>query len=357
MMKKSYLRYVLMVLMGLIGLTGFVACNDDEAGDDEVVASGEDLRVYDGQVYEIQKASKGKGINIVMLGDGFTISDIVGGTYEEVMRKSADYLFALEPMRSLREYFNVYYITAVSMSNSLEGRTAMGCGLQDNGVVGYPSGEVMAQKAMEYVKKLPNFDRNNTIGSVVLNSLDYGGVTYYPFHAGETANYNEMLAVAFTSFHDDGIDGVKFRNVIQHETIGHGLAKLADEYYYSGTEYATAPSAYSRYVYNFYWTYYWYYNISGTSSIASSPVPHIWEPFISDPDYADEALGFYTGAAYYQSGYWRPTDTSIMRNTDSEGAAFNAPSRYAIYLHTMRAAEGYIPTVEEFKAFDKQHRN
>ena len=336
----------------LLFMTVFVACNESDDEVNEGVIEGIDLRAeYDGKVVEIQKATKGQGINIVMMGDGYTMKDIDNGSYDEVMRKAAEYLFLLQPMKSLQEYFNIYYITAVSMTSALDGQSAMGCQVYDGNVNGTPSGSIMTQKAKQYVTKLPNYDAKNTLASIVINSNEYGGVTYYPWHAGETANYDDLISYAYTSLHEGGIDGQKFKNVIQHETIGHGFAKLADEYSYASIGYASAPASYRRLVASFYWPRYWYYNIAGYDT-RNNQLP--WNEFLDDSSYASESLGFYEGANYYLSGYYRATSNSIMRDTEGQ-VKFNAPSRYAIYLHTMLLGEGRIPSVEEFKTFDKAH--
>ncbi len=349
-MKK--LNIFMKILPLLLSMTVFVACNETDEEIDEGVIEGIDLRAeYDGKVVEIQKASKGNGINIVMLGDGYTMRDIEDGSYDAAMRKAAGYLFLLQPMKSLQEYFNIYYITAVSMSSALDGQSAMGCEVYNSIVNGNPTGSIMTQKAKQYVTKLPGYSPDNTVASVVVNSTGYGGVTYYPWHAGETADYDQLISYAYTSLHESGIDGQKFKNVIQHETVGHGYAKLADEYTYATTAYSAAPASYRRLVLSFYWPHYWYYNIAGYET-RNSQLP--WNEFLDDSNYSSEALGFYEGANYYLTGYYRATSNSIMRSTEGQ-VKFNAPSRYAIYLRTMLVGEGRLPTVEEFKTFDLAH--
>ncbi|MBQ3624471.1 M64 family metallopeptidase [Prevotella sp. Rep29] len=350
-MKNNVLRQIWKLLLLLIVVA---ACNEKDDGLDTGVIEGIDLRAeYDGKIVEIQKATKGEGINIVMLGDGYTVQSIIDGSYDEAMRKAASYLFLSQPMKALQEYFNVYYITAVSMNSALDGQSAMGCMVYDNGVNGTPSGSIMTQKAKQYVMKLPDYDPMNTLASIVINSHEYGGVTYYPWHAGETSDYNQLISYAYTALHADGIDGQKFKNVIQHETVGHAFAKLADEYAYNDDAHASVSASYRRLVSSFYWPKYWYYNIAGYAT-RNADLP--WEAFIDDPDYATEDLGFYEGAHYYRAGYYRATSNSIMRDTEGD-VTFNAPSRYAIYLRTMLIGEGRIPTVEEFKTFDKAHRD
>ena len=348
-MKRLHVRFIFPLLLALT--MGFIACNDAAVDDEAQVMRGEDLRQYDRQVFTLQEHTQGRGIKFVLLGDGFTAKDIARGHYDEVMRKSSELLFDIEPMRSLRGYFDVYYVTAVSISSALNGQSAMGCEVSDNVVNGIPSGASMAQRAKEIASLVPGFSVDNTVVSVVVNSNGYGGITYYPFHAGESGDeaYEQQIGYAFTSFHADGIDGFKFKNVLIHETIGHAFAKLSDEYTYSTDDYASASGNLRRQEQNFWWPRYWHLNITGYRNI---DVP--WTPFMGDPDYASENLGLYQGANYYRNGFWRATENSIMRDTDIEGLGFNVVSRWAIFLRTMMIGEGINPDepgmLEELRA-------
>lgn len=70
----------------------------------------------DGEVSLIHQATKGNGINIVMLGDGFNDKDIENRKYDEVLEKASEHLFTEEPMKSLKEYFNVYSVKLFPLS-------------------------------------------------------------------------------------------------------------------------------------------------------------------------------------------------------------------------------------------------
>lgn len=59
----------------------------------------------------VNKASVGKGINVVILGNFFMKDDLkAGGRWEEACKIFMQYFFALEPYKSYRDYFNVYAI-------------------------------------------------------------------------------------------------------------------------------------------------------------------------------------------------------------------------------------------------------
>lgn len=67
-----------------------------------------------GTVTMLQRATKGCGIDVVLMGDAFSDRQVKDGSYEAVMRKVMEYFFAEEPFTTLRDCFNVYAVTAGS---------------------------------------------------------------------------------------------------------------------------------------------------------------------------------------------------------------------------------------------------
>lgn len=72
----------------------------------------------------LQKSTKGKGINIVIMGDAYSDRLINDGTYNNDLSGVIDNIFKEEPLRSLKEYFNVYICFAVSENESPQAVTA-----------------------------------------------------------------------------------------------------------------------------------------------------------------------------------------------------------------------------------------
>lgn len=59
----------------------------------------------------LNKASVGKGIDIVFVGDGFTAEDMKeGGKWQQSLDTINTYMFEIEPFKSYRNHFNVYAI-------------------------------------------------------------------------------------------------------------------------------------------------------------------------------------------------------------------------------------------------------
>ena len=58
------------------------------------------------------------GINIVLMGDGYTDRLIADGTYDNTMNTAMEKLFTEEPYKSFRNYFNVYSVSVVSATSA-----------------------------------------------------------------------------------------------------------------------------------------------------------------------------------------------------------------------------------------------
>ena len=66
-------------------------------------------------------------------------------------------------------------------------------------------------------------------------------------------------------------------------------------------------------------------------------------------------LGLYEGGFVgYDYGIFRPSDDSVMNSTANQTDYFNAPSRWAIYMHIMRLA-GEPCSFEDFLEYDKKN--
>ena len=74
-----------------------------------------DYELEEDEYILLQRATKGKGIDIFIVGDGYDAEDISSGIYLEDMRESIEYFFDVEPYRSYRDYFDVH--TAIALSN------------------------------------------------------------------------------------------------------------------------------------------------------------------------------------------------------------------------------------------------
>lgn len=296
----------------------------------------------DGKVTLLQKATRGRGISVVLMGDGFTDRDIADSTYHRVMAQAVENLFSEEPVRSLRDYFNVYMVAAVSADSGVgkERVTAMSM-VPSNITSDIDFEEANVNK---YVMKVEGIELDRTLAVVVVNSTARNGVTGLLVNqqTGKPRQYSVAACCMI-----DSLQSETFRQVLTHEAIGHGLAKLADEY---GYESNGAPSASDQRMLKLYHQYRWLTNVD----TADSEADVLWSPFIGDSRFANEQIGLYEGAYTYAMGVYRPTSESMMRHNESP---FNAPSRKAIYDKVMELGEGRsVSTVDEFAAFDAEHK-
>ena len=279
----------------------------------------------DGEVMTLQKATVGKGIDLVFMGDMYVDTLLVaGGQYEKDMQAAMECFFDIEPYKSLRNRFNVYTVKATS-PNGHDGKQHK---------FNYNN-----ELVFEYARKIPDIDMENVAITVINYNPNESG-----FLSGETGMWESGSSIAW-------IEEGGPSHIICHETGGHGIAKLLDEYVYSGYEdnhtQEGANENFREWIKTTYHDKGWGMNISATDNPNDVP----WAHFLKDDRYKDE-VGVYRGAWYWPEELWRPSENSIMR--ESNYLWFNAPSREAIYKRVMQLSEGddWTYDYEKFVEFD-----
>ena len=298
----------------------------------------------DGKIDTLQQHAKGEGIPIVLMGDGFVDQELADGTYRRVMEKAMENLFTEEPVKSLREYFDVFMINAVSENNDfgMGYKTAFSCKLAGGNsttIIGDDTSvQIYVGKVLDKEKK-----KENSLAVVILNTSAYAGTTYW----GYQGKNNKLVefAIAYCPVIDN-LDSEHFRQVLVHEAIGHGLGKLEDEYVYSDKgSISTLEIQRIRTMQ----ANRWLQNVDFTASKDTV----LWASFLTDSRYQNEHLGVYEGACTYPKGAYRPSEDSMM---NSNTCAFNAPSRKSLYEKVMKIGTAVEEvTYEDFVAFDIAH--
>ena len=285
----------------------------------------------DGKVITIQKASTGKGINLVFMGDAYTDKDVKSGEYERLMQEAAAEFFSIEPYLSFKNRFNVYAVKVVSKN----GRTGQGYTTAlGTTMTGGVAGTGNREKILQYALKAPDIkDTKNLSVAVMVNSVSGGGI----------AEMIESLQSGIGYYSSMGNVAAGFGATLRHE-MGHAFGFLADEY----STWHESPSqevinGYTR----LYETYGWYANIDFTSD----PKKIKWADFLSDSRYKDE-VGVFEGAINVTNGVYRPSENSMM-NQNVE--YFNAPSRWAIYKRIMELS-GETASFSKFLEYDAINR-
>lgn len=298
----------------------------------------------DGTAEVLQTATQGNGINVVLLGDGYSDRQIADGTYAADMEYAYNSLFTIEPYRPFRDMFNVSYVNVVSATEGYDYYdTALDCGFGDGTYV-YGDNDKCISYALNVVEE---DEVDETLIVVVMNSGRYAGTCHMFYPADASKDYGSGVSVAYFP---KGTDQEMFAQLLHHEANGHGFAKLADEYAYEDMGEIPSPVADDHRRQQNDWG--WWKNVDFTSDVTQVR----WANFIEDERYVNEGLGAYEGGLTYWSGVWRPTQTSIM--VDNTGV-FNAPSREAIYyrIHKLAYGDDWEYDYEKFLEYDAINRS
>ena len=294
----------------------------------------------DGVVTTLQTATKGNGIDIVLMGDAYSDRQIADGTYRTDMEYIYNNIFTEEPYKSFRDYFNVQYVNVVSATEGYEyGNTALAGYFGDGTLVGGNDNAVFNYA----LNAISENEMNEALLIVAMNSDAYAG-TCYMYYPDNNAGYGNGVSVAYFP---RGGDETTFAQLLHHEACGHGFAKLADEYAYDGYIPLSLVEHYALYQK----IAGWWKNVDFTNDLSQIR----WSHFLNDSRYQYDGLGAYEGGLTYRSGVWRPTENSIMRyNT----GGFNAPSREAIYyrIHKLAYGNSWQYDYEEFVEWDARNR-
>ena len=295
-----------------------------------------DYTYGDGDVITIQAHSEGTGIPIVFLGDCYDAADIANNSYLSDTQEAISYFFDIEPYKTYQDYFDVYIVfgksedSGVGTVNTIREAkfgtqySLTGGALENDGTV-----------AFQYAKKADaNMDLTKSLVVMVLNSTDYGGVTYM---------WGDGSAIAICPKSTDPYP-YDFRGLVQHEAGGHGFGKLADEYIYTNA-FIQACSCGNPHLNEFMAgkANGWYKNLSETS--VRDMVP--WSHLMYHPSYSN-TVDIYEGGYFHTRGIYRSEPNSCMNNNIPY---YSAISRQAIVERIMDYA-GLPFNLEDFYTND-----
>ncbi len=322
-MKKWYKFLFLPVL--ILALAG---CSKDD---------DESIDVEDGKVTLLQKHTVGKGFPIVIMCGNSTDRDIVSGKYREAVNWALEGLFSVHPMKSLRDYFDVYEVAAVAYYEDI----------QNTGTTSYVRNDSIDNVYGYACKALGENVDDGVL--IVLNKKkfrSYAYMSHWHYETGSDIPSGFSTAYVWLPLENDGSVIKDYDpSTLLHEAIGHCFAGLADEYIDKENEWD-----------DYEWEKKWimdsqkagdYRNISLDSDVTKT----YWADFAADSRYDFEKLGCYEGAHYRPTGVYRATENSIM---NSSGSYFNVIGRVMIYKRCMKIAYGdsWKFDYEEFVKFD-----
>ena len=281
----------------------------------------------------VQSASKGKGIDIVVMGDAYSDRLINDGTYDRDLNNAIEQIFSEEPLKSLRDYFNVYVTYVVSENETVSGITALDLvfsGLAFHMIAG--NGATID----DYMRAtLPHYGQEALFGCPIPYTIVIANAN---LHAGVCEWYSSGSTTAYSAL---GLDDRDFHYIVCHE-FGHAIGKLADEYDEHGKTFVDYDNFKQACAEGFY----------PNVDITNDPALVKWSRFLQDERYANQGLGVFEGGfTDYAYGIWRPTENSLM---NSAPTGFNAPSREAIYKRVHELADdSFVYDYETFVAFDQ----
>ena len=297
-----------------------------------------DYQYGDGDMITLQEASKGAGVNIVLMGDCFDAKDISEGKYLKAIQDAYGYFFDIEPYLTYKDYFNVYGVFGMSADSGMgtvntirEARFGSQYTLNEGVSPDFET--TFAAACLAPI----NDNVARTLIIMIENSSDYSGLCYM---------WGDGSAVAVVPMSEDPAP-YDFRGLVHHEAGGHGFGKLADEYIYCNAFIQSCDclccshDAELRAMQS----YGFFQNVSLIGSMKDVP----WSHMIYDPQYSN-TVDVYEGAFFHTRGVFRSEPTSCMHNNIPY---YNAISREAMVKRIKKyAGEEY--SFEDFKANDKE---
>ena len=303
-----------------------------------------DADYSDGEVMTLSTATKGPGIDIVFIGDGYDAKDIAKGTFKQNTEDGFKHFFGIEPYSTYKDYFNVYAVVSKSDDSGIGTvntviDTKFGSYFTQNRIKS-PD----ADKCFKWAKHADaSMDLSKSLVIMLMNTSTYEGVTMM---------YGDGSAIACCPVSTDAYP-YDFRGIIQHEAGGHGFGKLGDEYIYhnafiqtcnciDGCEHPQGDDD-TMTSYGVYKSKGWYKNLSMTADAKQVP----WAHLIYHKNYSDK-VDMYEGGYMHTRGVYRSEATSCMNNNIPY---YSAISRQAI-VERIKAYAGETFDFDDFVAKD-----
>ena len=336
---------------------------------------------WDGEVVTLQEGIE--GLDLVIMGDGFIKEDFDDGTYESIMRQAYDEFFSVEPLKSIKKDFCVYYVKAVSpertdaVNTGANGAINSGTKTKFSTVFTANSTSLTGDNDLvrEFAMKAFSTNASARIQDativVMVNQKCRAGTCHNSWYSNNGYDYGRANAVAYCAL---GRYDSERRSIMQHEICGHGFGKLADEYYYTTTGslstslWTTLDSYHSLGLYR---NVDKYIDSSILSQLSSSSYQltttsnvYWHDLFDTSNNYESssvESLGVFKGGYTYSFMFCRPTQNASKSIMNSDGEYFNAVCRRQIFYRYLRLSKtvtsnvyGTESELQRFLEFDAE---
>lgn len=174
------------------------------------------------EIITLQSHSKGQGVNLVFIGDGYDAKDVSKELNLRDMKEQVEHFFNIEPYRTYRDCSNIHTAIAVSPES----------GIDTNNTIRYAKFETTFTASeglrgyynaiFDYALKMPTVNKSNPNKSLITvtpNTSNHGGNC-------QMWENGSAIAVRPKSTYDYPLD---ISRILQHEAKVHGFGELADE--------------------------------------------------------------------------------------------------------------------------------
>lgn len=290
------------------------------------------------EIITLQQASKGKGVNLVFIGDGYDAEAISKGTYLDDMKQQVKDFFGVEPYATYRDYFTVYTAIPLSQEEGVGSVNRLRDTKFETTFTGESGLKCNTDAVFDYVRRIPGMDSERLKQTLIVltpNTTSYGGIT-------QMWNDGSAISICPKSTQAYPYDS---RGIVQHEAGGHGFGKLGDEYLYHNAFITQCPICgnISNEIRDAQ-ALGWYANLSLTAKVHEVP----WAHLINHNKYSG-IVDVFEGGYMHTRGVYRSEQTSCMNNNIPY---FSTISREAI-VRRIKEYAGETFSFEEFVANDK----
>lgn len=300
-----------------------------------------DYEYEEDQYVQLQSATRGNGIDIFIVGDGYDASDIASGFFLRDMRQHMEFFFGVEPYTTYRDYFNVYTSIArseesgVGTLNRLR-ETKFNVQIGDGHTRMSGDAEEILNYCATTVSPIVGKPDPTVLAICVSNYDGYEGVTYMFGESNVSLTTNSVMP-----YPNDA------RGLTQHEAGGHGFGLLCDEYVYHAAFIQNCKCGCCRHIDGLLSDH---ANGYGRNVSISGRYRDVeWSHLIFDPRYSD-LVDLYEGAYFHSRGVYRSEYNSCMNNNIPY---YSSWCRQLIVERIMRLA-GETFDFETFVANDKR---
>ena len=303
-----------------------------------------DYKYEEDDFITLQKASMGGGVNIVLLGDGYSAEEVSKGKLAGNLEEACLHFFDIEPYRTYKDYFNVYMAVSVSEESGIGGVNTFvdnkfNTCVKENYILGGRNGDSDYRYVADYIcgnSGLDPADIDKTLVIMIPNTGDYSGVSYM---------WDEGFAISYcpVSTYKYPYD---FRGVIQHEAGGHGFGKLGDEssVHNSFIDECRCTCCGHLAAFNASKAKGWYENLSLSGKMSSVPWSHLF-----GLEKYKAFIDVYEGGFMHGRGVYRSEKNSCMNNSIPY---YNTISRESI-VKRIKSVAGEEFSFDDFFANDK----